>query len=102
MHSVVLHQVQGAARQGLLLELLSLPLCFSLSGLSLNQCVLSVPVRCPLYLPLCCMLVCTDDRWAPHRSDLAPAAQAKAGQLGQKLSMGLEAAYQVSYYTAVV
>ncbi|CAM9897730.1 unnamed protein product [Ectocarpus sp. 4 AP-2014] len=32
--------------------------------------------------------------WGPSRSTLAPAAHAKAAQLGQKLSMGLEAAYQ--------
>ncbi|CAM9685156.1 unnamed protein product [Pylaiella littoralis] len=35
--------------------------------------------------------------WGPDRSTLSPAAHTKAAQLGQKLSMGLEAAYQACY-----
>lgn len=38
----------------------------------------------------------TRGRWGPKGSTLPPAAHAKAAQLGQKLSIGLEAAYQVS------
>eukprot|EP00752_Nemacystus_decipiens_P012159 g10778.t1 len=34
--------------------------------------------------------------WGPEASTLSPAAHAKAAQLGQKLSIGLEAAYQTS------
>eukprot|EP00903_Cladosiphon_okamuranus_P017102 g15757.t1 len=34
--------------------------------------------------------------WGPEGSTLPPAARAKASQLGQKLSIGLEAAYQTS------
>lgn len=37
----------------------------------------------------------TGARWGPEESTLCPAARTKAAQLGQKLSMGLEAAYQV-------
>lgn len=33
--------------------------------------------------------------------NLSPAAYVKAAQLGQKISMGLEAAYQVRCYTCV-
>lgn len=44
---------------------------------------------------LCHVCSWTGSRWGPSRSTLAPAAHAKAAQLGQKLSMGLEAAYQV-------
>lgn len=38
--------------------------------------------------------------WVPSDSSLSHVANAKAAQLGQKLSMGLEAAYQVyrEYY----
>lgn len=38
----------------------------------------------------------TGGRWGPEGSTLPPAAHSKAAQLGQKLSIGLEAAYQVS------
>lgn len=41
------------------------------------------------------VMIWTGVRWGPDGITLAPAAHSKAAQLGQKLAMGLEAAYQV-------
>lgn len=50
-----------------------------------------------VYLALVPLLdMWTPGRWGPEASTLPPAAHAKAAQLGQKLSIGLEAAYQVN------